>query len=153
MPVIPPYPAEITSMTEIMSGSLGDRASQRRHPRKLLNPEPLVQQRFKGAVCARESDGAADAEEDEEEDLMDPRAMADALGDPYAVVAKWRRALRRWAALCQAAVRQARIQSGQLPARGQVVVHAETCAVGLQGERVGGAGRGEMEIEYEVECV
>jgi hypothetical protein len=86
-PKIPCYPEEIKSM----STPTGRQCSQR-----LLNPDVITRPRFKGTKME---------EEEEDEELYDPRTMQEAMGDPFAIVAKWRQALARWKSVCQSAVR------------------------------------------------
>jgi len=132
MPCIPEYPADIRAMSD---------PARRRVNTKLLNPEPLQQPRFKGKIMQAER-------EESEEELIDPRAMQDALGDPYALVRKWRRNLARWKCVCRSAVKRENYKSaGLLP-----VIEEETVAA-LDQEDTNTTQRHierEMEIEMEL---
>ena len=121
VPAIPQYPAEIASMSA---------PSERRHDRKLINSAPLQQQRFRGTKVQ---------EVEEEEELYDPRAMQDALGDPFYLVTSWRKCLARWKGVCRAAVKNENYKrAGLLP------------SIAEETEEHKNANR-ETEIEYEIE--
>ena len=77
---IPDYPAEIKALS-----CPSPRLRERNH--ELLNAAPVKQRRFKGN---KEKSIQHLLDEDEEEDLIDPLAMQQALGDPFELVAKWR---------------------------------------------------------------
>ena len=80
LPAIPDYPAEIKALS-----CPSPRLRERNH--ELLNAAPVKQRRFKGN---KEKSIQHLLDEDEEEELIDPLAMQQALGDPFELVAKWR---------------------------------------------------------------
>ena len=138
MLVIPEYPAQMDAvMTDV-----GSAPSRRDGTTKLLNPEPLERPRFKG----RKVEAAWEQEEDE---LFDPRAMQEALGDPFSLVSKWRRNLARWKKVGRRAVRHENYRrAGVLHAIAEETEAEYDSSLGYDSKASQVVER-EMEIEFE----
>jgi len=139
MPAIPEYPAQLDAVMM----DVGFAIARRDVFEKLLNPEPLERLRFKG----RKVEAAWEQEDDE---LLDPRAMQEALGDPFALVSRWRSNLARWKKICRGAVRH-----GNYNGAGVLRVIAEEtvaeCDTSLQFDsKMSKVIGSELEIEYEL---